>query len=255
MENIIEVSNNIKNFGVILFEPQYPENIGAAARACKNMGIAKLISVRPLNPDKERMLKMATHESAELIESMPVFDSIEEATKDFNYIVGTTARTGRQRWPYYTPREIATSLVSISQNNTIGILFGSERTGLTNHELRLCQDIIHIPTAEFTSINLAQSVMIVCYEILLANSRIEYPCPRLATTIEKEGMFEHIEELLIKIDFILPENPERWMRSIRQFFGKPDIKAKEIKMIRGFCRQLLWAMEGKQDEKPTFEDK
>jgi len=247
MENIIETSNNIKNFSVILFEPQYPENIGAAARACKNMGVPNLISVRPLNPDKERMLKMATHESAELIEAMPVFDSLEDAIKDINYIVGTTARTGRQRGPYYTPREIAANLVTISQNNKIGILFGSERTGLTNHELRLCQDIIHIPTAEFTSINLAQSVMIICYEILMAHSRIEYPFPRLATSVEKEGMFEHIEELLIKIDFILPENPEHWMRSIRQFFGKLDIKAKEIKLIRGFCRQLLWAIEGKPD--------
>lgn len=252
MESIIEISNNIKNFGVILFEPQYPENIGAAARACKNMGITELICVRPLNPEKERMLKMATHESAELIEAMPVFDSLEEAVKDFNYIVGTTARTGRQRGPYFTPREIAANLVPLSQDNKIGILFGSERTGLTNHELRLCQDIIHIPTAEFMSINLAQSVMIVCYEIFLAQAKIEYPTQRLATTIEKEGMFEHIEELLIKIDFILPENPERWMRSIRQFFGRLDIKAKEIKLIRGFCRQLLWAIDGKPDEKSAL---
>lgn len=243
MDKKIESSELLNNYGVILVEPHYPENIGAAARACRNMGIKKLICVRPVNPDKEKMLRMATNESSELIEKMEVYDSLREALSQFNYAVGTTARTGRQRWPYYTPREMAQKLVPLSYENKIAIVFGSEPNGLTNEDLLLCQEIVHIPTSDFSSINLAQSVMILCYEIFLANTKIEYPRPKLATIEEKEGMFSHIQELLLKIDFILPENPDYWMRSIRQFLGRIDLTAKEVKLIRGFCRQLMWALE------------
>ncbi len=233
---------NLKNIAVVLNEPRYPENIGAAARCCKNMGIDRLVCVKPRLLDKEKMLKMATHESAELIENLEVFDSLKECLEKFNMVIGTTARTGRQRRPTDTPRSIAKDIVRISQENKVALLFGSEKFGLTNDDLKLCHRLVTIPTAEFSSINLAQSVMILCYEIFVATSSIKTPCPKIASVKELEGMYEHLKEACLAIGFINPENPDYWMNNIRRLFARIELRSKEVRVIRGFCRQILWAV-------------
>jgi len=233
---------NLKNIAVVLNEPRYPENIGAAARCCKNMGINRLICVRPRLLDKEKMLKMATHESAELIENLEIFDSLKECLEDFNFVVGTTARTGRQRRPTDTPRTLAKDIVGISQENKIALLFGSEKFGLTNEDLKLCHRLVNIPTAEFSSINLAQSVMILCYEIFIATSSIKKSIPKIASVKELEGMYEHLKEACLAIGFINPENPDYWINNIRKLFSRIELRSKEVRVIRGFCRQILWAI-------------
>ncbi len=234
------------NFCVVLHEPRYPENIGAAARCCRNMGIPRLIVVRPYRLDMEKMLKMATHEAADLIETMLLFDDLEEALAPFQHVAGMTARIGRQRLPTHTPREIAEKLIDLGQKNRIALLFGSEKCGLTNSQLRLCQSLVNIPTTAFSSINLAQSVMILCHELFTAKGHETKFQPKLATTRELEGMYKHLKKAFMAIEFTNPQNPEYCAGNARRLLGRQELRSREVKMIRGFCQQVLRAVDNKK---------
>ncbi len=240
----IEHRAKLENFTVVLHRPHFPENIGSVARACKNMGIKNLVIVDPLDCDLTRILKMATHSSEDIVSDMEVYDNLEDALAPFNYIVGTTARRGSQRRTITNPRKLAQDLINISHNNKIGLLFGPENRGLANRELKYCHSLVTIPTAEFSSLNLAQAVMIILYEIFTASMKPPKEfVPRLATSIELEKMYEHLSHTLAKIHFINPENPEYWMMNIRRFFNRIKLQARDVKVIRGICRQIEWYCE------------
>jgi tRNA/rRNA methyltransferase len=231
----------MKKFSIVLCRPRFPENIGAAARAARNMGIGKLIVVRPENLDRERILMMATHNAAPLIEGMDVYDSLDEALAPFGYIVGTTARTGGVRGPIFTPREMASEVFRYASENDVALVFGSEDRGLTNEDIRFCHQLVKIPTAEFSSLNLAQAVMILCYEIYLASFEPPHKVsPRLASSQELERMYEKVKEILIKVSFIRPENPEHWMMNIRRFCSRITLRSSDVNLIMGMCRQVNW---------------
>lgn len=232
----------LDNIAVVLHRPHFPENIGAAARAAKNMGIRRLIVVDPLDCDLTRILKMATHAAEDVVADMEVYEDLREALAPFQYIIGTTARTGSHRPTVMDPREMARKVVEISRHNQTAILFGPENRGLANRELKFCHALVTIPTSkDFASLNLAQAVMIMAYEIFRA---LEEPpatfTPKLATSYELEAMYEHLRETLAKIHFVNPENPDYWMRSLRRFFSRIGLQAREVKIIRGICRQIDW---------------
>ncbi|MBF0477447.1 MAG: RNA methyltransferase [Deltaproteobacteria bacterium] len=232
---------NMSHVSVVLARPRFPENIGSAARCAMNMGISSIIAVNPEDPDEDRMLKMATHKAAHLIRDMPVYDRLEDALEPFGYVVGTTARIGGVRWPLDSPREIAARLVGLSQTNRIALLFGSEDKGLTNDELRLCHALVNIPTADFSSLNLAQAVMVLSYELFTFRSMEPSPTgTRLASRKELEEMYDHLSEALIRIGFINPQNPAYWMMNVRRFFSRVQLLPREVKLVRGVCRQLNW---------------
>ena len=231
----------LKNIGIVLVEPQIPENIGAAARAMNNMGITRLILVRPENCDLTRILKMATGSSIDIVEEMEVHDSLTKAIGPFQYVVGTTARIGVHRPALTNPRELAGRLAPIARENRVALLFGPEDRGLSNEHLRYCHTIATIPTARFASLNLAQAVMILCYEIFWASrTPPEEVFPRLADKFELEGMYDHLKAVLTKIGFIHPQNPEHWMLNIRRFLSRLPLRAREVRVIRGICRQIDW---------------
>jgi tRNA/rRNA methyltransferase len=232
---------NLDNIAVILHRPRYPENIGSAARAACNMGISRFSVVAPRDCDLTRILKTATHFAAHLVEQMEVHEDLETALAPFQYVVGATARVGSRRPAVSDPRKVAESLVPISQDNLVALVFGPENWGLTNAELRLCHALVTIPTAEFASLNVAQAVVILCYEILLASQENTHGfMPRLATRHELEGMYEQLKETFINISFINDENPDYWMEHIRRFFSRTHMRARDVKMIRGICRQIEW---------------
>ncbi len=231
------------NLIIILHEPRYPENIGAAARCMKNMGLRHLRVVRPLNWDEEKILKMATHEAVDIVHDATMFDNLIDAVSDLHFLAGTTARTGRKRRPTDTPATIAKELVSMPAHIRSGILFGSEKWGLGNDAIGLCDSVVTIPTANFSSLNLAQSVMIICYEIMMASSKATpvYK-PRIATIREKEGMFHHLMEVFEAIGLYQKQTPSYWLQNARRFFRRKDLTARDVKMIRGFLRQIMWAV-------------
>ena len=229
----------------------YSENIGACARACANFGVPNLILVNPESLEEEKMRAMATKCGIPILEKMKVFNSLEEALKDFNYVLGTTARLGRRRMVFYTPKEIAPEVCSLSINNKVAILFGNERFGLSNEVLALCDKVITIPTTENASLNLAQAVIIILYEIFQHAATPSFPKPRLANQRELYTMFKIIEATLKEIDYIPHDNKVLWLTNIKRILSKVELTAKEVKIIQGFCRQLLWALGKKL--KPSFE--
>lgn len=232
---------NLDNISIVLHKPRYPENIGAAARAICNMGIDRLVVVDPQNCDLTKILKMATHTAADVVERMEVFENLKEALAPYNYIVGTTARLGGQRQVVKTPEKIAEKLVSVSQNNSTAILFGSEDRGLTNADIKNCHVLVNIPTAGFSSLNLAQAIMIMCYEIFIAGKKKQTELtPRLASNDELERMYDQLKEILVRINYINPENPDHWINGLRRFFNRLQLRAREVSIIRGICRQINW---------------
>lgn len=232
---------NLSNLAVVLNRPRFPENIGAAARAMHNMGLQELITVAPQNCDLTKVLKMATHAAVEIVEKMQVFESLKQAISAFNFVIGTTARLGKQRQVIETPSRLAEMLVPMSQKNRIALLFGPEDKGLSNAELRHCHVLATIPTAAFSSLNLAQAVMVMCYQIFLSGQeKTPDPTPRLATRHELDGMYDQLRDILVRINYLNPENPDYWMNRVRQFCTRMQLRAREVSILRGVCRQIDW---------------
>jgi tRNA/rRNA methyltransferase len=232
---------NLKNISIVLNRPRYPENIGAAARAMRNMGLDQLIVVEPQDCDLTRILKMATHAAAEVVEQMQVYKDLKAGLASMNYVVGTTARLGGQRQLIGSSAGLAHKLVPISENNRVALLFGPEDRGLSNDDIRLCHELVTIPTAEFSSLNLAQAVMIICYELRRYHqSKKKSFVPKLANRYELDGMYAQLKDILIRISYIQPDNPDYFMNNIRHFGTRMKLRAKEVSIIRGICRQIAW---------------
>ena len=240
---MIDSHTMLANLAVVLKQPKYAENIGAAARMCFNMGISQLILVRDEEPNHEDMAKMATHKAVHLIDKMERHERLEDALAPFSFVIGTTARLGRKRTVERPPRDIIGDILPLLAHNKIAFLFGPEDRGLTNDDLKFCQYTSCIPTAEFASLNLAQAVAIHCYELYYAiveQSREEAAEPEYASTFQLEGMYRHVQEALLKVDFLDEKSQHYWMRNIRQFLGRVRLSSKEANIIRGICRQFLW---------------
>jgi tRNA/rRNA methyltransferase len=239
---------NMKNISIVLYKPKYAGNVGSIARAAKNMGIGSIIVVGTTDFDREEMQQRSTHLAADVLDKIQYFDNIDTALGDFNYIVGTTARLGKARGPFIAPRVIAEKIVNVSRKNKVALLFGPEDTGLSNDELRYCHAVVSIPTArELKSINLSHAVIIICYEIFTASlPSIEEATPKLALSKELEGMYGQIKTLLAQIGFLNLENPDYWMMHLRRFFTRAGLLSREVKIIRGICRQLEWYAQHKK---------
>jgi tRNA/rRNA methyltransferase len=167
---------------------------------------------------------------------------LKAALAPFQYVVGTSARLGKHRQIVNQPATMAQKLIPISQENRIAILFGPEDRGLTNEDIRNCFMLVNIPTADFSSLNLAQAVMILAYELNRAK-RIESPpaaVPRLATQHELDGMYAQLQDILVRISYLNPENPDYWMDKVRHFLRRRNLGAREVSIIRGLCRQVNW---------------
>jgi tRNA/rRNA methyltransferase len=237
-----------ENITIVLNKPKYPGNVGSVARCARNMGIENITVVGNKDLALEEMKQMATHFAAGIVDRIQHFDGLDDALARFHYIVGTTSRRGSARGPVVSPREMAARIVEISQENAVALLIGPEDTGLSNDDLRFCHMLVTIPTSKNNkSINLSHAAMILCYEIFVANMEpMEAFTPRLALSAELEGMYDHMKGLLMKIGFLNPENPEFWMMHIRRFLSRTNLLSKEVKIIRGICRQMEWYMKNKK---------
>jgi len=232
---------NPENLSIVMVRPRYSENIGSAARALCNMGIKNLIVVSPENYDPEKVRKLATHAASDVVDRIEIFENLNAALSPFNYVVGTTARLGGERLAVSSPSEIAGKLVGISRKNRVAVLFGPEDRGLLNNDIRLCHELVNIPASDFSSLNVSQAVLIMCYEIFLAGTeeKVKF-APRLASRFELDGMYDNVKDILVRINYINPENPDYWMNKLRHFFTRMELRAREVSIIRGICRQIDW---------------
>ncbi|VFQ45225.1 RNA methyltransferase [Desulfoluna butyratoxydans] len=233
-----------QDIAIVLVRPRYPENIGSAARAMMNMGFSELILVNPLEPDQERMRKTATHHAAGIIDTLTVHDNLDDALKPFTFVAATTTRKGKKRQGLITPQSLVERVGALSPDDKVAILFGSEDKGLTNDELRLADALVSIPTMDFSSINLAQSVMILCYELSRRQPTGEKSALRLANKQEVGKVHEAIEELLMAIELHNPENPDHWPARFRNLLSRAGLRAGDTALVLDFIGKTLKKLRG-----------
>jgi tRNA/rRNA methyltransferase len=242
------VENRSEHFAFVLFHPRTAGNIGAAARALKNMGFADLRIVAARRPGGAAALKMAVH-GRDVLEAAKVYPDLKSALADCTITVGTTARAGLYRNAARPPREAIAELAALAPPNRIAFIFGPEDFGLTNRELKLCQRLITIPTSpDYHSLNLAQALLIVAYELRLAcdaQPAAQLAAPvSLAAAVEVDTMFERMARALVRIGFLPADNPDHIMFAIREIFGRTRLMVREVDILNGIARQIEWYARG-----------
>ena len=230
--------NFLNTVKVVLVGTTHPGNIGAAARAIKNMGIFNLALVKP----KEFPSDIAIYRSKaakDILENAEIYETLKDAIAGCKLIVGTSARARSVPWPVFNPRDAAEEMRKISKQGNVAIVFGREDRGLTNDELGLCNFHVHIPSdPKYSSLNLSQAVQILAYEIRLAYSRDEVISEvkwdvDLANNEQTERLIDHMEELMQDVEFYDVENPRKLLLRVRRFFKRSEIDVMEANIFRG----------------------
>jgi TrmH family RNA methyltransferase len=232
----------------VLCRPMRAGNIGSVARALKNMGLRDLRLVAPAaSPRSRAATAMAVH-AGDLLAKAAIHDDLDSALADCTITVGTTCRAGPYRSGASRLREAASELIAEAAANRIAIVFGPENHGLTNDELKRCHRLITIPTAdEYPSLNLAQAVMVVAYELRLAATDAAEQTPSalaLAPAGEVEAMFTRMADALVAIGFLPEDNPDHIMFALRAMLGRSGLTARELDILNGIARQTKWTAEG-----------
>jgi tRNA (cytidine32/uridine32-2'-O)-methyltransferase len=234
--------NPLARIRIVLVEPSHPGNIGGAARAMKTMGLTDLVVVNPGRfPDPQAQWRAAG--AQDVLEAARIFDTLDEAIADRHWIVGTSTRVRRIPWPLDTLEKVAGKVVAKLPDHDVAILFGRETSGLSNEELQKCHCHLVIPAnPEYSSLNLAMAVQVVCYEIFRCSGSAEpgsvqwYRSP--ATSGEIEGLIRHFEEALIEAEFLDPVNPGQTMTRLRRLLTRITPDETEVQMLRGILKQF-----------------
>lgn len=238
-----------ERFAFVLVRTKAAGNIGSAARALANMGFSDLRLVAPDASSDRVASEMAVH-GREILQRAVPYPDLGAALHDRTLSVGTTCRPGLYRSGAQPLRNAVAELAANHQHDRVAFVFGPEDHGLSNDDLRYCQRLITIPTAPFySSINLAQSVMLVAYELFLgtsasASTPARGPSQRRlfasAPVSEIEMMLERMEKALIAIGFVAEDSPERIMFALRGIFGRSGINRRELDILNGIARQIQW---------------
>jgi len=226
---------------IVLVATSHAGNIGGCARAMKTMGLTRLVLVEPQRfPDPEATARAVGAE--DILARATVCASLDEALADCQLVIGTSARNRRIRWPVLSPESAADLMVSEATNREVAVLFGRERTGLTNDELDRCHSLINIPTAtEFSSLNLASAVQIIGYELrrswlqgkLAPRTAEDMMGEPLASSEEVQRYYEHLQQVLVETGFLDPENPRLLMRRLMRLYNRVQLTTNEVNILRG----------------------
>ena len=230
---------------VVLVEPREPRNVGAAARAMKNFGLEELWLVNPERPLDEAAYRLATRGAVDVLERARVVSTLDEALAGTVYAVATSARA-REGYAgeVYTPREGAPLVREKAEQGPVALLFGRENYGLSNEEMDRAHAVWRIPTGGYASLNLAQAVLLVAYEVFLARARpgvSERPAPAAAEVLER--FFADLEAYLIEIRYTDEHRLEGAMRAFRRMVHRAMLSENEVQRLRGLLRQSRWAIE------------
>lgn len=226
---------------IVLVRPKGAANVGAAARAMKNMGFTDLALVEPARGWK-RGAVMAVH-ARDVLDRARVARSIGEAVADCRLVVGTTCRGGPYRARVAAPEELAPLVLERAAAGGAAILFGPEDHGLSNEDLKPCQRLLAIDSsAAYPSLNLAQAVLLCCYELRRAaglGRRSSAPSP-LASAADVELLFDRLQRALLRVGFLNPQNPDHIMFSLRRLLGRAGVEKEEARILLGLARQIEW---------------
>ncbi len=223
---------------IVLVGTTHPGNIGAVARAMKNMGLSDLVLVNPMRFPHDDAFARASG-AADILDSAMVVSSLKDALTDCVYVAGASARTRTINWPSMGPRDCAERMLLEARAGKVAAVFGPEKSGLQNDDLDLCHTLLTIPTnPDFSSLNLAMAVQVLTYELRVASTLdggpgFESESPP-ATGEEMENFYTHLERVLIDVDFLDPDNPRHLMRRIRRLFIRARPDQSEANILRGF---------------------
>ena len=229
----------LSNIRIVLVRPTHPGNVGATARAMKNMSLRHLYLVTPEDFPSSSATDRAVG-ADDVLENAVICASLDEALRDCHLVIGTSARPRHIEWPSLDPESCARRLVDGAQQGPVALLFGQERTGLLNAELDRCHFVVTIPAdRNYSSLNLACAVQILAYEIHRA--ALPGPSASLADVFEDrpaddgdmQRFYRHLEEVLQQIGFLDPDNPRRLMRRLMRLFNRVVLDRNEMNILRG----------------------
>jgi tRNA/rRNA methyltransferase len=232
---------------MILVEPQLDQNIGKTARAMLNFGLKHLRLVSPKADWLSRSARVLCAGADEVLEKAQVYETFEEAVADIHYLYGTTARPRELIKEVVTPEEaVLEGKTFKAQGHKVGFLFGPERTGLENHHVARCHKVLTIPlNPEFSSLNLAQAVVVVAYEWFQKNHKASVSSPMLppeglACREEVEGLIGHMDEELLKAGYYRTDHKRPLMyQSLLNLFSRIPLTSQEVRTLRGVISTLV----------------
>lgn len=232
-----------QNIKIVLVNTSHPGNIGGAARAMKNMGLADLVLVEPKQfPDPEADSRASG--ATDILENATVVATLEEAVADCQLVIGTSARERHIPVTLVDPRQAAELVFSDTLKTAF--VFGREDRGLTNEELQRCHYHVHIPSVEeFSSLNLGAAVQVIAYELRMqalslkggpiVESKWDVPA---ATAEQLDYMLEHLEKVLGHIEFLDPKAPRQVMTRFRRLYQRSQLDQQEVGMLRGMLTAI-----------------
>lgn len=227
---------------IILSHPSHPGNIGAVARAMKNMQFSDLILINPRKfPDKEAIALASG--ATDILENAQVVDSFDAAIADCQLIFATSARNRKLAWPMQPLREAALDIAGQYRDLAVGIAFGNEQSGLSNEELQKCHYHLYIPSNPvYSSLNLAQAVQLVCYECMMALGNVpafETSNPEIVANIQEfDGFYQEFQQLLGMLDFLPTGQSVSLLARIRRMFYRSKMYRTEVNIMRGIVKQI-----------------
>jgi tRNA/rRNA methyltransferase len=256
----------------VLVEPSHPGNVGAAARALKTMGFSRLVLVAPrvanVQNDPEA-IAMASG-ADDVLASAHVVPTLADALSGAQWSLALTARSREYGPPQLAPRAAAAQAHEHAAHGDIALVFGNERTGLSNEDVERCSALAHIPAnPAYSSLNLAQAVQVLSYELRIAYQEASDDAASAdgasasfaaggaggvvsarAASDEVERMFVHLENALIALDFLDPANPKKLMSRLRRLFARAGLEREEVNIVRGIAKHILLKAKGRDNETP-----
>jgi len=247
-----QVAARLSHIRIVLINTSHPGNIGATARAMKVMGLKHLHLVNPKTFPNSEATAMASG-ADDLLQNAVVHETLVSAIEGCSLVMGTSARLRSLPMPQMDLRATAQSAVGEYQGETIAILFGQERAGLTNDEIQRCHQLVHVNTnPDYGSLNLSQAVQVMAYELRMAiigdgGARIAPSDWKPVDTGQMEMFFVHLEQTLLDIQFMNPDQPKKLMARMRRLFNRARPDQNEINILRGILAASQWAAGKKND--------
>ncbi len=242
---------------IVLVEPSHPGNIGASARAMKTMGFDQLVLVAPKDFPSAEATARASGADA-LLRQARIVESLNDAIADCAFVVGASARSRSLAWPTIGPRVYAETVKAQLAQGNVALVFGPEQSGLTNEDMARCHQLVQIPAnPEYSSLNLAMAVQVLCYELRMAqpggdglsHDGAETRDAPLATADELNGFHEHMESVLTAAGFINEDHPKLLKLRLRRIFHRSRLDQTEINILRGMLKALDPRVIGSQQDK------
>jgi tRNA (cytidine32/uridine32-2'-O)-methyltransferase len=236
----------LENIRIVLVNTSHPGNIGSAARAMKTMGLSQLVLVNPITAPDGKSIALAAG-AGDVLANAKTVSTLAEAVADCGLVIGTSARSRTLSWPMLEPRGCGEKMISEVSKYPVALVFGRENNGLSNEELQQCHFHVCIPAnPDYSSLNLAAAVQTLCYEVRMAYlnlSRGQYPENHPEDTEyplseDLEGFYSHLEQTLIKTNFIIANHPGMVMAKLRRLYNRSRPETQELNILRGILASV-----------------